>query len=140
MVLCHSIFICTFLFFLMIRRPPRSTRTDTLFPYTTLFRSTHISAMGADGPGKQELDPALVAAAVRFADLPAQAAAIGECQHAVAAGLIDVASITAIGAVIGGHAPGRDDPHAITLFDSYGIAIRSEEHTSELQSLMRNSY
>src|SRR3546814_14689205 len=29
----------TFLFFLMIRRPPRSTRTDTLFPYTTLFRS-----------------------------------------------------------------------------------------------------
>src|SRR3546814_11099908 len=32
-------FICLF-FFLMIRRPPRSTRTDTLFPYTTLFRST----------------------------------------------------------------------------------------------------
>src|SRR3546814_20284091 len=80
--------------------------------------------MGADGPGKQELDPALVAAAVRFADLPAQAAAIGECQHAVAAGLIDVASITAIGAVIGGHAPGRDDPPAITLFDSSGIAIQ----------------
>src|SRR3546814_11084149 len=31
----------TFFFFLMIRRPPRSTRTDTLFPYTTLFRSRH---------------------------------------------------------------------------------------------------
>src|SRR3546814_13665300 len=31
----------TFVFFLMIRRPPRSTRTDTLFPYTTLFRSDH---------------------------------------------------------------------------------------------------
>src|SRR3546814_15072876 len=30
---------CIFFFFLMIRRPPRSTRTDTLFPYTTLFRS-----------------------------------------------------------------------------------------------------
>src|SRR3546814_15502436 len=30
-------------FFLMIRRPPRSTRTDTLFPYTTLFRSTYAS-------------------------------------------------------------------------------------------------
>src|SRR3546814_20183883 len=30
---------CMFVFFLMIRRPPRSTRTDTLFPYTTLFRS-----------------------------------------------------------------------------------------------------
>src|SRR3546814_7644905 len=31
--------MCMFFFFLMIRRPPRSTRTDTLFPYTTLFRS-----------------------------------------------------------------------------------------------------
>src|SRR3546814_13600713 len=34
----YAIYICMF-FFLMIRRPPRSTRTDTLFPYTTLFRS-----------------------------------------------------------------------------------------------------
>src|SRR3546814_15515976 len=33
-------------FFLMIRRPPRSTRTDTLFPYTTLFRSVHIRDFG----------------------------------------------------------------------------------------------
>src|SRR3546814_11574731 len=32
---------CVYFFFLMIRRPPRSTRTDTLFPYTTLFRSRH---------------------------------------------------------------------------------------------------
>src|SRR3546814_16067493 len=35
-----------FLFFLMIRRPPRSTRTDTLFPYTTLFRSHRILSLG----------------------------------------------------------------------------------------------
>src|SRR3546814_21019743 len=35
-------------FFLMIRRPPRSTRTDTLFPYTTLFRSLHGSFMSGD--------------------------------------------------------------------------------------------
>src|SRR3546814_19861720 len=34
------------IFFLMIRRPPRSTRTDTLFPYTTLFRSTMSNAAG----------------------------------------------------------------------------------------------
>src|SRR3546814_8729911 len=34
---------CLFVFFLMIRRPPRSTRTDTLFPYTTLFRSKQSS-------------------------------------------------------------------------------------------------
>src|SRR3546814_13421497 len=37
-------------FFLMIRRPPRSTRTDTLFPYTTLFRSTNL------GPAVQIFD------------------------------------------------------------------------------------
>src|SRR3546814_16222200 len=36
---------CSF-FFLMIRRPPRSTRTDTLFPYTTLFRSDHVPRTG----------------------------------------------------------------------------------------------
>src|SRR3546814_18009193 len=35
-----------FFFFLMIRRPPRSTRTDTLFPYTTLFRSAHDEELG----------------------------------------------------------------------------------------------
>src|SRR3546814_12977555 len=38
--------LCMFsIFFLMIRRPPRSTRTDTLFPYTTLFRSLHFNAV-----------------------------------------------------------------------------------------------
>src|SRR3546814_16011085 len=36
---CSSRGCCVLVFFLMIRRPPRSTRTDTLFPYTTLFRS-----------------------------------------------------------------------------------------------------
>src|SRR3546814_14681078 len=39
--MCHLFLkcLCAWFFFLMIRRPPRSTRTDTLFPYTTLFRS-----------------------------------------------------------------------------------------------------
>src|SRR3546814_8685017 len=37
--LCVIVFVCSFYFFLRIRRPPRSTRTDTLLPYTTLFRS-----------------------------------------------------------------------------------------------------
>src|SRR3546814_15025697 len=36
---CMTLTCCVFFLFLMIRRPPRSTRTDTLFPYTTLFRS-----------------------------------------------------------------------------------------------------
>src|SRR3546814_13456413 len=73
-------------FFLMIRRPPRSTRTDTLFPYTTLFRSA--------GEATLRL----------FGDLPLRAVR---------------------GA--GGGSLHRD-------------MNRSEEHTSELQSLMRISY
>src|SRR3546814_14679158 len=43
-------------FFLMIRRPPRSTRTDTLFPYTTLFRSSRGLALGAFDAGAQRGD------------------------------------------------------------------------------------
>src|SRR3546814_9632039 len=42
MILLSSFLYIYFVFFLMIRRPPRSTRTDTLFPYTTLFRSRRI--------------------------------------------------------------------------------------------------
>src|SRR3546814_8460647 len=64
----------------MIRRPPRSTRTDTLFPYTTLFRSARIAIMP------------------------------------------------------------HSSPCAPALGDSAIAGIRSEEHTSELQSLMRISY
>src|SRR3546814_20797885 len=41
----------------MIRRPPRSTRTDTLFPYTTLFRSRHHDRLGAQAPSSHENDP-----------------------------------------------------------------------------------
>src|SRR3546814_5726458 len=75
----------------MIRRPPRSTRTDTLFPYTTLFRST--------GPG---------------ASLRVRAASHG-CARACPSGR--------------GRGSGPCCRHS-----------RSEEHTSELQSLMRISY
>src|SRR3546814_11100519 len=42
------ILLCSFFFFLIIRRPPRSTRTDTLFPYTTLFRS-YVLTIGIGG-------------------------------------------------------------------------------------------
>src|SRR3546814_4539092 len=58
-----------FCFFLMIRRPPRSTRTDTLFPYTTLFRSTDVpssphSSLGAEPRPTERLRPV---SAKRFA-------------------------------------------------------------------------
>src|SRR3546814_4072695 len=89
----------------MIRRPPRSTPTDTLFPYTTLFRSLLVLQLG-----------------VALVGIGAEAARIG-VPH-VDAGL-------ALGGPLGelpaGAAGGGD-------------AERSEEHTSELQSLMRISY
>src|SRR3546814_15628883 len=86
-----------FVFFLMIRRPPRSTRTDTLFPYTTLFRSLQESIATGD-PYAMEYRIDHPERGVRWI---------------AGRGDWDVRS---------------DD------------AIRSEEHTSELQSLMRISY
>src|SRR3546814_2098945 len=76
----------------MIRRPPRSTRTDSLFPYTSLFRSFHA-------------DNCYYFPDVRLASLPLKP---NTCSH--------------------------------TAFRGFGGPQRSEEHTSELQSLMRISY
>src|SRR3546814_5926473 len=85
------VWFCVFFFFLMIRRPPRSTRTDTLFPYTTLFRSWSVT-------------------------------------------------VTPTGFKL---LPRSDNFESISLElynDGTKHEIRSEEHTSELQSLMRISY
>src|SRR3546814_12396285 len=81
----HSL-LCLVIFFLMIRRPPRSTRTDTLFPYTTLFRS-------ASGTWSRLATPS---AWVNWL--------------------------------------------CISQYSPSSVGVRSEEHTSELQSLMRISY
>jgi alanine dehydrogenase len=85
---------------------------------------THISAMGADQPGKQELDPQLVAAASLFADLPAQSVSIGEFQHAVRAGLVEAAAIAPIGRVLADPSHGRRNDNEVTVFDSSGIALQ----------------
>src|SRR3546814_2193000 len=84
-------------FFLMIRRPPRSTRTDTLFPYTTLFRSGRPRRAAE----RQYIEPAQM---------------IGGEQHIAL------------------------QPFARRADAQARDPARSEEHTSELQSLMRTSY
>src|SRR3546814_7870928 len=84
--------------FLMIRRPPRSTRTDTLFPYTTLFRSAR------DRPQEHPSVNAAELAHIEAGLPPAKRASSGPIPWGA-------------------------------IFSS-----RSEEHTSELQSLMRISY
>lgn len=85
---------------------------------------THISAMGADTKGKQELDPALVAAARVFVDEAAQAVSIGDCQHAFAAGLITLGDLTPLGAVLAGMSHGRTSDAEITIFDGTGVALQ----------------
>src|SRR3546814_1005361 len=96
MLTCYGAMVI--FFFLMIRRPPRSTRTDTLFPYTTLFRSPRQRG-GPRGHGAGRRRPGRHRSH-RLRHLDA-----------------------------GRDLPGDGDPHP-----------RSEEHTSELQSLMRISY
>src|SRR3546814_1920470 len=89
----------------MIRRPPKSTRTDTLFPYTTLFRS-HV-----DRPGVEAQQCVKLTGTNRSFGLIRSSAQRQAFR-------------------LGAPAPGWPD----------GRSYRSEEHTSELQSLMRISY
>lgn len=86
---------------------------------------THINAMGADGPGKQELDPAILLAARIVVDEPEQSLHGGELNVPVEQGLLSAANIAAtLGDVIAGRAQGRLSPQDITVFDSTGLAIQ----------------
>src|SRR3546814_3930785 len=114
----------------MIRRPPRSTRTDTLFPYTTLVRST----VG------QCLDPLAPAHWFPLAKVGGLAEWHGKVARRRMSGAPIEAPVRIVRQGFGGEAsfvefgpvPPRADPDA--------RPVRSEEHTSELQSLMRISY
>jgi ornithine cyclodeaminase len=85
---------------------------------------THLACMGTDTKGKQEVDPALVAAATVFTDEVAQSISIGEAQHAVAAGMLAEAAITPLGRVINADHPGRSNADEITLFDGTGVGLQ----------------
>src|SRR3546814_5461111 len=98
----------------MIRRPPRSTRTDTLFPYTTLFRSH------ADVVGEQHR------------------ALLGE--HRPGNGLAQRRAGVQLVGRIGGQPRRREGRGGERKSEDREEKGRSEEHTSELQSLMRISY
>src|SRR3546814_5288752 len=100
-----------FFCFLLLRRPPRSTRTDTLFPYTTLFRSAALSFSG----GTHTYDDVVEGVNTgRYVFWPGPNSAV----------------ITEI----------IEYPRQRTLHFFLAGGNRSEEHTSELQSLMRISY
>lgn len=84
---------------------------------------THISCVGADMSGKQEIDEAILAEARVFGDDTAQCFSVGECETAVKAGLLQTLA-GEMGAVIAGAVPGRTDDAQITVFDSTGIALQ----------------
>src|SRR3546814_7832280 len=135
----------------MTRRPPISTRTDTLFPYTTLFRSWPragpFRVKVADKRGRERI--ASVDAGVaddgdgRFLATPEAAQA-----RAVGAGLCGGRVRTLAGRgyrrpavrVAGGPAARHHPGVGAGVLRDTGAGLRSEEHTSELQSLMRISY
>jgi ornithine cyclodeaminase/alanine dehydrogenase len=86
---------------------------------------THINAMGADGPGKQELDPLILREARIVVDEPEQSLHGGELNVPVSQGLLSEANIAAtLGQVITGAKRGRLSPEDITVFDSTGLAIQ----------------
>jgi ornithine cyclodeaminase/alanine dehydrogenase-like protein (mu-crystallin family) len=84
----------------------------------------HVSLMGADGPGKAEVEGPELARARLFCDDWEQASHGGELAHAVEAGLVAEEDVTAIGAVLAGTASGRSSDDEITMFDSTGLAIQ----------------
>src|SRR3546814_5051565 len=130
----------------MIRRPPRSTRTDTLFPYTTLFRSPCAEFAGVQAVGLRDLvsrqarGDLLLRQGYRGAALtrtePREHIGIGEIRtQSLAAD--EQTRQRAVGRSV--TSPRR--PHQILRGEQRPALIeRSEEHTSELQSLMRLSY
>lgn len=85
---------------------------------------THLSAMGADARGKQELDPAILPSARLWADDVEQSLTIGEFEAAYERGLIGRDAVTPIGAVLDQAVPGRQTPEDITVFDSSGLALQ----------------
>jgi ornithine cyclodeaminase/alanine dehydrogenase-like protein (mu-crystallin family) len=94
-------------------------RRDWLTP------GVHINAMGADTAGKQEHEIATLRDSLVVVDDWAQASRLGECQHAVGAGLFtDQHHPRSMGEVIAGTAPGRTDNGQLTLFDATGLALQ----------------
>src|SRR3546814_8741799 len=123
----------------MIRRPPRSTRTDTLFPYTTLFRSGRRAFVNVGGPHMER----------HGADLEAETrehehdAENQRDVHLTAEHLGDAGEIGRPGEAV--EQRNAIEQHARRERAEYeifadGFARRLEEHTTALQSLMRTAY
>jgi ornithine cyclodeaminase len=101
-----------------------TTARAALFKADWIRPGTHVSTMGSDQVGKQELPVDLLSRARLFCDLPSQSLTIGEFQHIREAVHNGALFVTAIGEVLAGRAPGRQSEKDITVFDSSGIALQ----------------
>jgi ornithine cyclodeaminase len=98
---------------------------DPLIRADHVRKGTHITAMGSDDDGKQELEAALLAKADRVvADSVSQCSQYGECLHAIQGGLIEEGSILELGQVIKDPAMGRTSDDQITVADLTGVAVQ----------------
>src|SRR3546814_8751574 len=141
----------------MLRRPPRSTRTDTLFPYTTLFRSGRnhrlLSAVAGLAPGQAPVSAHPRRHRLGFVRLATDLASHSSGQdlcglwwnvYCGCAALVAVCRwcfVDALGCGGRGYCPSRHGGHRLATLKrlSSSVDSRSEEHTSELQSIMRTS-
>jgi alanine dehydrogenase len=97
---------------------------EVVFGSGSLQPGQHVSLMGADGPGKAEIDAEELARVRVFCDDWEQASHNGDLVHAVEAGVLARDDVTQLGDVLTGSAPGRQGPDEVTVFDSTGLAIQ----------------
>lgn len=95
-----------------------------LFEDAWIRKGTHVSCMGADDRGKQELPVQLLRRSRLFADLVAQSKEVGEFQHVATEIASGTVHLDALGDVASGRKPGRQSDDDITIFDSSGIALQ----------------
>jgi ornithine cyclodeaminase/alanine dehydrogenase-like protein (mu-crystallin family) len=97
---------------------------EPLFPAGSLRPGQHVSLMGADGPGKAEIDPLELVRTHMFCDDWEQASHNGELVHAIETAALSREQVTELGAVLTGESAGRRTPDEVTTFDSTGLAIQ----------------
>ena len=97
---------------------------EVVFGSGSLQPGQHVSLMGADGPGKAEIDVDELARVRVFCDDWEQASHNGDLVHAVEAGVLARDDVTQLGDVLTGSASGRQRPDEVTVFDSTGLAIQ----------------
>jgi ornithine cyclodeaminase len=98
----------------------------------------HVTALGSDSPGKQELEPACIAAAdIVAVDRYSQCAAFGELQHAIERGLTARTTVLELGAIVAGRVPGRTSDTQLTIADLTGVGFQDTAIASAALELVR---